>query len=42
MYVVGVVEGLGAAPDDGEGHGDVGGSRCVRELGVVAVDRVGE
>ena len=40
--VVGVVQGLRLAPDDGKGGGDVGRPRCVRELHLVAVDGVGQ
>lgn len=40
MYIVRVIKGLGTAPDDGKGGGDVGGAARVRELHRVAVDRV--
>jgi hypothetical protein len=42
VNIIRIVEWLGAAPDDGEGHGDVGRPGRVGELGVVAVDSVGE
>lgn len=42
MDVVGIVQRLGAAPDDGEGGRDVGHARRVRELHVLAVDGVAE
>ena len=42
MDVIRVVKGLGLAPDDGEGGGDVGRPRCVRELHLVAVDGVAQ
>ena len=42
MDVIRVVKGLGLAPDDGEGGGDVGRPRGVRELHLVAVDGVAQ
>lgn len=42
MDVVGIVERFGSAPDDGERGRDVGRSRRVGELHVVAVDDVAE
>lgn len=42
MYVVRIVQRFRAAPYHGERHGDVGGAGRVRELGLLAVNRVRE
>ena len=42
MDIIGVIQGLRPAPDDGEGSGDVGGPGGVGELHGVAVDQLAQ
>lgn len=42
VYVVRIIQRLGAAPDHGERHRNVWRTRRVGEFGVVAIDRVGQ